>query len=46
LRFLLTDRDLAVGLGQNAKRNIQENFSIEKMTSQTEKAYSEVVNEV
>ena len=43
--LLLTDKDLAVRLGQNAKRNIQESFSIEKMTSQTEKVYREVVGE-
>ena len=44
--LLLTDKDLAVRLGQNAKRNIQENFSLEKMAAGTEKLYSEVVGEI
>jgi len=40
---LLNDKNLAARLGQNAKRNIEENFSLEKMAAETEKLYNEIV---
>ena len=42
--LLLTDKDLSKRLGENARRNIKENFSLEKMTSQTEKVYNEEIS--